>query len=85
MYHGKILWIYRKSSYTSNQVAGINEVFSIPQSELDHYQASIDAYAKANTGFVMLEGEVIAPLSLPKQKKCLIFTRKCLAKKLNKI
>jgi citrate lyase subunit beta/citryl-CoA lyase/(S)-citramalyl-CoA lyase len=70
-----------KAAIHPNQVAGINEVFSISNAEIEHYQASIEAYNKASTGFVMLEGEVIAPPFITKAKKMLNFYNKMRAKK----
>ncbi len=65
-----------KAAIHPNQVEPINKVFSVSSIDIANYQAWVDAYESSDTGFVIIDGKVIAPPFVAKAKKMLNFYHK---------
>ena len=65
-----------KAAIHPNQVDTINEVFSTLPHEIQKYQSLIEAYNSSDTGFIMVDGQVIAPPFIAKAKKMIAFFNK---------
>lgn len=57
-----------KAAIHPRQVPGINRVFGVSLDAVARYQATIDAYQKAEVGFQLMDGQVIAPPFVAKAK-----------------
>jgi citrate lyase subunit beta/citryl-CoA lyase/(S)-citramalyl-CoA lyase len=64
-----------KSAIHPKHVNYISKVFSVSEETILKYQSSIDAYYGSTTGFVIDNGEVIAPPFIAKAEKMLKFYR----------
>ena len=62
-----------KAAIHPSQVEPINRVFTVTPALVEKYQASIDAYERADTGFAIRDGDVIAPPFVTKAKRMLAF------------
>lgn len=60
-----------KAAIHPTQVAAINRIFSISQALLHKYQSVVDTYVRSDTGFALLDGEVIAPPFVAKARRML--------------
>lgn len=55
------------------QVSTVNEVFTVDEAEIAQFKSSINDYNQASKGFVIKNGNVIAPPFVAKAKKVLAF------------
>jgi citrate lyase beta subunit len=62
-----------KAAIHPDQVAAINNVFSVSSAAVEKFQSSIAAYESAATGFAIRDGEVIAPPFITKARRMLAF------------
>ncbi|WP_374338437.1 CoA ester lyase [Leeia sp.] len=60
-----------KAAIHPDQLAGINRVFAVSPEMVSKYQSCIEAYMSSTTGFVIKDGEVIAPPFIAKAKRML--------------
>jgi len=73
---GQELRIHGQGRHPPDHVPCINDVFSVSPEAADKYRASIDTYYASGEGFVIRDGEVIAPPFIAKAKKMLRFYEK---------
>ncbi len=62
-----------KAAIHPMQVPAINAAFRVSQETIDKYRASIRAYDESDTGFAILDGEVLAPPFIAKARRMLSF------------
>jgi citrate lyase beta subunit len=60
-----------KAAIHPRQVPAINAVFSVTHAALSRYRAVIDAYQRSDVGFVLVDGQVIAPPFVAKARRML--------------
>jgi citrate lyase beta subunit len=60
-----------KAAIHPRQVPAINAIFSIAAATIAKYRAVVDAYHRSDVGFVLVDGEVIAPPFVAKARRML--------------
>lgn len=60
-----------KAAIHPRQVPAINATFSISAATIDRYRTLIDTYERSELGFVLMDGEVIAPPFVAKARRML--------------
>lgn len=60
-----------KAAIHPRQVPVINEIFAVSLETVARYQTTVDTYHQSDVGFVLLDGEVIAPPFVAKARRML--------------
>jgi citrate lyase subunit beta/citryl-CoA lyase/(S)-citramalyl-CoA lyase len=65
-----------KAAIHPDHIPIVNRIFAVPDDLVAKYESSIDAYMAADTGFLIKDGEVMAPPFIAKARRMLGFYKK---------